>query len=435
MSLNAMHLPSALKRSALSLLVAAGLLSGMGAGVAAADSPGVPNLNWVAVGDTDATVVWTNTANEGGAHPGDLASFELAYHPATSSVFTYVGAPADPYNELTNTVHTMLPQVYYDQEGTYQVTGLRTATQYCFSLRSYVYYGNALDAFTGDEPSPTFSDWSAETCATTGFTYSLENVKVTATSNVHTYAFDIVPDDGTAAQHYTGTYTVNTQTAHEDYGKAHWDFICPSDPWSYSTKLVCTPPASLTGSALTEPAGAEQVGEVAGGHAALATALAKALAAAPALNVASTGLGRPDTLATIAEQGVTPSKPDLAAVAIGGYTTISNGDNAVYTATIKNNGAAATGDVELTIGFAGGLQTWDTVVQSIGLTCVDGPNAASFVCKGGTLAAGQQATVTFQAHASSAGQATITVALNPTRVVDESDLSNNNASYIVTVTK
>jgi len=144
---------------------------------------------------------------------------------------------------------------------------------------------------------------------------------------------------------------------------------------------------------------------------------------------------------TLAQPAILPhvagasAKPDLDAVQIAGFTTVSNGNNAVYTATVRNNGAAASGDVEVTIGFSGGLQAWDSVVQSLGLNCFQGPGGANFTCKGGTLAAGQQTTLQFEAHAASAGQATISVALNPTRVIDESDLSNNNMSYTVTITK
>jgi len=245
-------------------------------------------------------------------------------------------------------------------------------------------------------------------------TFSLENVRVTATSDQHAYAFDVVPSDGTAAQHYTGTYTPSSKVAHEDYGKAHWDFTCPFDPWTYPTTLVCTQPASLAGSSLTEPSGAQAVEGIDGGPATLAAALQKAEAAIPpgpkpaTEAIFQTVLQQPASAQTSA-----PTLPDFETVGITGPTTISDGNNAVYTATIRNNGSAANGDVEIEIGFTGGLQAWNNVVQSIGLICAQALGGAQFTCQGGTLAAGQQATLQFQVHAVSDGQNTISVAMNP----------------------
>jgi len=278
------------------------------------------------------------------------------------------------------------------------------------------------------EPQPT--------PAPSSFTYSLQNVKVTATSNVHNYAFDVVPSDGNAAQPYSGTYTVSSKIAHEDYGKAHWDFGCPFDPWTYGTTLACTPPASLAGSSLAEPAGAQQLDKIDGGYATLAAALQKALAAAPVFHPATQTFGQSEiALASAAQSGAT--KPDLDAVAIAGHTTISNGDNDVYTATIRNNGSAANGNVEVVIGMSGSLQAWDSIAQTIGLSCTQGSgkDANTFTCEGGTLAAGQSTTLQFRAHAAAPGQGTIVVSLNSSRALDESDYSDDLAIYTVTVTK
>jgi CARDB len=133
----------------------------------------------------------------------------------------------------------------------------------------------------------------------------------------------------------------------------------------------------------------------------------------------------------------TSSKPDLDAVQIAGFTTVSNGDNDVYSATLRNDGAAANGSVEVVIGMSGALQAWDAIVQSIGLSCTQGTgqNVNTFTCEGGTLAAGQSATLSFRAHAANPGQGTIVVSLNPSRALDESNYANNLAIYTVTVTK
>jgi len=268
--------------------------------------------------------------------------------------------------------------------------------------------------------------------APAALTYSLQNVKVTVTGDQHDYAFDVVPSDGTAAQHYTGSYAPSSKVAHEDYGKAHWDFTCPFDPWTYPTTLVCTQPASLAGSSLAEPAGAQAVEGIDGGPAVLAAALQKAQAAIPpGPKPATQAIFQPVLPASA--QTSAPTLPDFQAVGIAGPTSINDGDNAVYTATVRNNGSAANGDVEIEIGFTGGLQAWNNIVQSIGLTCAQALGGAQFTCQGGTLAAGQQATLQFQVHAVSAGQNTIAVAMNPRSTVGESDLSNNGANLVVTV--
>lgn len=122
-----------------------------------------------------------------------------------------------------------------------------------------------------------------------------------------------------------------------------------------------------------------------------------------------------------------PTKPDLDAVSIGGPATFTVITNQVYTATIRNDGAAANGNVEVAIGLSGVLQAWDTPVQTIGLSCSlgTGTGANTWTCEGGTLASGQTATIQFPVHASSAGKGTIVLSLNPSRALDESDYSNN----------
>ena len=139
------------------------------------------------------------------------------------------------------------------------------------------------------------------------------------------------------------------------------------------------------------------------------------------------------TVSTAPQAG--PTKPDLVAVSIIGPTSVSNGINAVYTATIRNDGTATNGNVEVVVSFEDALQAWDSIQQSIGLSCTQGSgyDVNKFTCEGGTLAAGQTATLQFRAHAASTGSGTIRVSLNPTRVVAEDNLSNNVQSLQVTV--
>jgi hypothetical protein len=131
-----------------------------------------------------------------------------------------------------------------------------------------------------------------------------------------------------------------------------------------------------------------------------------------------------------------PTKPDLDAVSIAGPASFSVIVNQVYTATVSNNGTAANGNVEVVVGMSGVLQAWDTPIQNIGLSCAlgTGTGANTWTCEGGTLAAGQTATIQFRVHADSTGKGTIVLSLNPSRTLDESDYGNNLQILNVTVT-
>jgi hypothetical protein len=145
--------------------------------------------------------------------------------------------------------------------------------------------------------------------------------------------------------------------------------------------------------------------------------------------------GPPPGVSTTARESDTVGeliRPDLDLLEIEGPSTLGTGETATYTADIRNDGAAANGNVAITIGFSGGLQVGDGVVQSIGLSCGPGPLPATLACRGGSLAAGQQATLQFHAHAASVGLGTITVSLSLAGI-SEGDLNNNNASFEVTV--
>jgi hypothetical protein len=154
--------------------------------------------------------------------------------------------------------------------------------------------------------------------------------------------------------------------------------------------------------------------------------------------VASTHITESDEAARFltGTQASPPTQPDLEAVQIAGPSSVSDSVNAVYTATVRNNGSAATGNVEVVVGMSGALQAWDPIVQNIGLACTQGSgkDANTFTCEGGTLAAGQSTTLQFRAHAATPGQGTIVVSLNSSRALDESNYSNNLAVDTVTVT-
>jgi hypothetical protein len=125
---------------------------------------------------------------------------------------------------------------------------------------------------------------------------------------------------------------------------------------------------------------------------------------------------------------------NLAVVKIDGPSSIGVGSGVRYTAAIRNDGALADGNVEVTIGFAGVLQPEGGIVQSIGLSCGPGVVPATLMCRGGTLAPGQEASLAFSTHAANTGQGTITVSVRLSGNVTESDLDNNQASFNVTVT-
>jgi hypothetical protein len=352
MRLNELISSKAVKGGLLGLAVTAGLLSGLSAGVARADSPGIPNpYRADALNSSTVRVLWINTASEGDGHD---VHFNMRYRlqsskPDVYSSYTYIGGGGPPNDLGLNVGNPNDPtnldymEVGYKQGGEHDVTGLAANTSYCFSMRSFTYYVGLFSS-PDDNIPPTFSPWSGELCTTTPAAP--------------------VPAPGTGA----------TANGHDT--------------------LLATSPFAATHISTSAEVGA---------------------------------------LAPLAA----PTKPDLDAVSITGPASVSEDVNAVYTATIRNDGTTANGNVEVVIGMSGAFQAWDSIQQSIGLNCTQGSGqgANTFTCEGGTLAAGQTATLQFRAHAAGAGQGTIVLSLNPSRALDEGNYGNNLQILNVTVTK
>jgi Domain of unknown function DUF11 len=131
-------------------------------------------------------------------------------------------------------------------------------------------------------------------------------------------------------------------------------------------------------------------------------------------------------------------EPDYAVTAIFGPTTINPHDIFYYKVTITNYGAstAAINNVNLEALMLGELQPGYAPVQvSNGFQCQQ--QGERFVCDGGTLAAGQSATIGFPVHGSAAGQGSITAVVNYDRSVSEGDRTAYDNDYqeaFVTVT-
>lgn len=126
-------------------------------------------------------------------------------------------------------------------------------------------------------------------------------------------------------------------------------------------------------------------------------------------------------------------KPDLVVVGVAGPTSISAGNTVFYTTTIRNDGSAANGDVEIKFGMLGVLSPGNAKISpSIPFFCVQ--NDSAIDCTGGTLAAGQQATITIPVEGF-VGQGSIFAAINDSRLVDESNYQNDLVLVDVTVTK
>jgi hypothetical protein len=131
-------------------------------------------------------------------------------------------------------------------------------------------------------------------------------------------------------------------------------------------------------------------------------------------------------------------EPDYAVTSILGPTSINPHDIFYYKVTIKNYGAGTTAinNVNLEVLMLGELQPGYAPVQvSNGFQCLQ--QNTRFVCDGGTLQAGQEATIGIPVHGSSAGQGSITAVVNYDHSVDEGDrtaYANNYQDEYVTVT-
>ncbi len=127
--------------------------------------------------------------------------------------------------------------------------------------------------------------------------------------------------------------------------------------------------------------------------------------------------------------GIPSTRPDLA-VTVAGKTSLYSGMMAVYTVTIKNQGAPLSGDpvVQVAIAFNGNLQYYATA-DTGAFTCTPG---ATINCTGHLDASGQ-ATLIFQGYAKAAGSGTVQATVDPSQAIPDSNRSNNSQSLTVTV--
>jgi hypothetical protein len=133
-----------------------------------------------------------------------------------------------------------------------------------------------------------------------------------------------------------------------------------------------------------------------------------------------------------------PTEPDLVAVGISGPSTLKAGETAYYTATIRNDGTATpVNSLQVILDFNlvgpgnGGITQSPS---SNNFFCVQ--DNFRFLCQGGTLAAGEQVTITFPVESfGTAGSANVYLYVNENRAVTESNYYNDYAMESVTVTK
>lgn len=125
-------------------------------------------------------------------------------------------------------------------------------------------------------------------------------------------------------------------------------------------------------------------------------------------------------------------KADLVAAGFSGPGALAAGDAANYTATIRNDGADVNGQVEFTISMLAPLSNIDLLpVQAPGFNCTS--SSAMIDCRGGTLAQGQSATMSFSAYANAAGSGKLLLNVNPNNTVAESNTANNSAVLTVAI--
>jgi hypothetical protein len=103
---------------------------------------------------------------------------------------------------------------------------------------------------------------------------------------------------------------------------------------------------------------------------------------------------------------------------------------AVYTVTIKNQGAPLSGNpvLQLAIAFNGNLQYYATA-DTGAFACTPG---ATINCTGHLDSSGQ-ATLTFQGYAKAAGSGTVQATVDPGQAIPDSNRGNNTQSLAVTI--
>jgi len=227
-------------------------------------------------------------------------------------------------------------------------------------------------------------------------------------------------------------------------GDARIDWDCPSDPWSTASRVSCTPQSNLGPLEmlhLSAPISATMLN--AANRAALrgrlpfivpsttsTQATNSANRAATSAAAAAESSVHVDAPHNIPSTGTVTSKADLEVVSIDGPGLILSGQSSGYTTVIRNNGAAAM-NIALNISFFGGLEAGQQVVADSGFNCTT--NTKSFVCQNGTLGAGAQTTITFQARGRSSGSGQIGVTVNGAQTIAETRYDNNQSFLSVTI--
>ena len=126
---------------------------------------------------------------------------------------------------------------------------------------------------------------------------------------------------------------------------------------------------------------------------------------------------------------------DLTVVSLTGPGSLKAGLSGTFKVVIKNIGTASA-TVELHIIFAKAIDQTGQVVAGAGLSCAIGHDAGintGLNCTGGKLAPGETATVTVQGRGQAAEIGVLLATLNPSRVVQETNYSNNIKQLNVTI--
>jgi hypothetical protein len=284
---------------------------------------------------------------------------------------------------------------------------------------------------------------------------TLGSVDVSASANRHTYKYDLNCDDN-SSYHAEAAYDPAQQLAQERLVGTSYPFAvdavwsCATDPWIAQTAVQCT----FTQGTSSNLAGAfgylfSQFSAGAGGYPLTPSYIdaysRHALAAQlqNAINRLQTPAPQPapDSIVVTKVPGartvnVEPFSPtaDLVAVGISGPGMLVQGTNQTYTATIRNDGVAVNGRVEVVISLVAPLvYLVGAVDPGAGFVCDAAPFSSTIHCGGGTLAQGQSATIAFHAFASTAGNAKLLLSINPNNSVAESNTDNNSAALDVTI--
>jgi hypothetical protein len=430
-------------RGFVALVVAAGMIAGVGSTAVRAETPGTPiPTSAVALDAQTIRVNWLNTA-DGPVFPTleYTVNFNLRYRvqgtPDAFASYTYIGGGGPP-DDRGIWANDPLSRRADKGPLSYDVSGLTGNTTYCFSLRSY-----ALESPLVGSSYTALSPWSGEVCATTSTVPQPPAKPAAPHLEVHGTAILLTVTNTSSVpvwfewqrQEKTGWVTFVSladspeiapgasdtaqDTVSQAPGLTHIVAyrVCAQDRHGIEDwgDVTCSDPATAGGGAQIGPS--VPPGALGGGQ------------------PGGSGFGLGAVLNT---GGLTTlqTSPDLVAVNISGPQTLPDGVAQVYQAVVRNDGSATTG-MELQINFSASLEAWGLPQPATagGMNCSEKTTATgtAFACSGGSIEAGQTVTVQFQAHAARAGGGDISVVLNPNRSLTEADYNNDVASLHVTV--